>query len=260
MSAEKTISIKEFLRKECLPALAARSPYFNLKDVRAYLTAHAVKCREELLREYLSEAMATGAVYDAGRGWYSRLAEPFKLNTKPVAALARRLEKQFPLLEFTCWSTEQIAGYGHHLLAKFVSFVHTDRDSMESVFEHLRDAGFDAYLNPRGKAASQFTTRERTVVIRPRVTRQAGRQPVEGHLLAIEGLLVELFMECRALPLMDEGEFFRTFENLAGSRRILLARLLDYARERRPAGLELAQHIKAEFLEKSALVRFSNAR
>jgi hypothetical protein len=36
--------------------------------------------------------------------------------------------------------------------------------------------------------------------------------------------------------------------------RISLARLLDYARERRPAGLELARHIKAELLKKSALV------
>jgi hypothetical protein len=256
MNAGKTMTIKEFLRKECLPALAARSPYFSLKDVRAYLAEHSVACGEGLLRVYMSEAMATGAVYDAGRGWYSRLAEPFKLNTKPVAALARRLEKQFPLLEFTCWSTEQIAGYGHHLLAKFVTFVHTDRDAMESVFEHLRDAGFDTYLNPRGQAASQFSTRERTVVVRPKAT----TQPAEGHLATIEGLLVELFMECRALPFMDVGEFFRTFENLAGSRRILLARLLDYARERRPAGLELAKHIKADFLEKSALLGSKSTR
>lgn len=67
-------------------------------------------------------------------------------------------------------------------------------------------------------------------------------------------LLVELFMEGRALGLMDEGEYFRMFGNLAGYSRISLARLLDYARERRPAGLELVRHIKEEFLKKSALV------
>ena len=36
--------------------------------------------------------------------------------------------------------------------------------------------------------------------------------------------------------------------------------LLDYASERRPAGLELERHIKAEFLKKSALVGRFNAR
>jgi hypothetical protein len=52
-------------------------------------------------------------------------------------------------------------------------------------------------------------------------------------------------MEVRALGLMDEGEYFRMFDNLSGYSRISLARLLDYARERRPAGLELQRHIKA---------------
>ena len=42
--------------------------------------------------------------------------------------------------------------------------------------------------------------------------------------------------------------------------RISLARLVDYARERRPAGLELERHIKAEFLKKSALVGRSDTQ
>ena len=87
------------------------------------------------------------------------------------------------------------------------------------------------------------------MVIRPKPT----TQPHDGHLVTVEGLLVELFMEVRALGLMDEGEYFRMFDNLAGYSRISLARLLDYARERRPAGLELQRHIKAEFLKNSAL-------
>ncbi len=48
--------------------------------------------------------------------------------------------------------------------------------------------------------------------------------------------------------------YSRIFVNLAGYTRISLARLLDYSRERRPAGLELARHIKEEFLKKSALM------
>jgi len=57
---------------------------------------------------------------------------------------------------------------------------------------------------------------------------------------------------CRALPILDAGEYSRLFDNLVGRHRISLAALLDYARERRPAGLELIRHIKAEFLRNSA--------
>jgi hypothetical protein len=63
----------------------------------------------------------------------------------------------------------------------------------------------------------------------------------------------------RALSLLDEGEYLRLFANLAGYSRISLARLLDYAHERYPAGLELLRHIKADFLKKSALIGSSDA-
>jgi hypothetical protein len=70
--------------------------------------------------------------------------------------------------------------------------------------------------------------------------------------VTIEGLLVDLFIERRTLHLMDEGEYFRMFANLAGHSRVSLA----YARERRPAGLRLTQHIKAEFFEKLRFGQF----
>lgn len=93
------------------------------------------------------------------------------------------------------------------------------------------------------------------MVIRPRPT----TQPRYGHLVTIEGLLVDLFIQRRTLHLMDEGEYFRMFANLAGHSRVSLAGVLDYARERRPAGLHLIQHIKAEFVKNSALVSSSQA-
>ena len=251
MPAADKKNLKHILRAECLPALAARTAYFSVAEVRQWLRGRAITIGPALLREYLSAAMRDGTVHDAGRGWYSRLAEPFTLNRKPVAPLAKALAKAFPLLDFTCWSSEQIYSYGHHLLTRYAAFVHTERDAMESVGERLRDAGWEVHVNPRGAAARQFAIRsERTVVIRPRAT----TQPREGNLVAIEGLLVELFIEGRALHVMDEGEFVRMFANLAGFHRIRLAALLDYARERRPAGLGLVKHINAEFLKKSAFI------
>jgi len=250
MPTDKKTILKQVLRDECLPALARQAAYFSVTDVRDWLRQRNFTCPPALLREYLSAFMRGGVIHDAGRGWYSRIAKPCALATKPVARLSKEVAKAFPLLDFTCWSTEQIRGYGHHLLARFATFVHTERDAMSSVAEWFRDAGHDVYLNPRGEAARQFVIRERTVVIRPKPT----TQPHEDHLVAMEGLLVELFMESRALGLLDEGEYFRIFANLAGYSRISLARLLDYARERRPAGLELARHIKEEFLKKSALI------
>jgi len=119
---------------------------------------------------YLHEFTRHGGIFSAGRGWYSTLSKPFVLDREPVSSLVQQLNQTFPFLEYSCWSTEQIRTYGHHLLARFVTFVHTDRDAMSSVFEFLRNQGYDAHLNPRGQAARGFTVRERTIVVRPRVT------------------------------------------------------------------------------------------
>jgi hypothetical protein len=256
MSTENSTNLKQVLRDECVPTLARQAAYFSVADVRDWLRQHNLICPPTLLREYLSGFMRIGIIHDAGRGWYSRIAEPCVLNEKPVAKLSKEVAKAFPLLDFTCWSTEQLRSYGHLLLARFAAFVHTERDTMSSVAERLRDSGYDVHLNPRGMAARQFAIRERTVVIRPKPT----TQPHDDHLVAMEGLLVELFMESRALGLLDEGEYFRIFANLAGYSRISLARLLDYARERRPAGLVLMRHIKEEFLKKSALIGSKDAQ
>jgi len=229
MPAADKPNLKQILRTECLPALAARTAYFSHPDVRAWFRQRKLAISPALLREYLSVAMRDGTVHDAGRGWYSRLAEPFVLDTAPVAALAAELAKAFPLVTFSCWSTEQVQGAMHHLLGKYVTFVNVEADAMETVWEHLRDAGWDAWLNPRGKEAARFAVRERTVVVR----RESRKSPSSEPCAPIEKLLVELCFEARDLRLMAAADFHTMLANLAGTHRIPMALLVSHAAGRK---------------------------
>jgi hypothetical protein len=203
--------------------------YFSLADVRAWLRGQRVVCPPPLLRGYLSGFMRAGVIHNAGRGWYSRLAQPFVLDSKTVVSLADDLAKAFPLMAFSCWSTEQIKGAMHHLLSRFVTVVNVEADAMENIWEHLRDSGCDAWLNPRGAQATRFAVRERTVVVR----RESSKTPSREHLAPIEKLLVELYFEARDLDLMSLSDFHAMLANLAGSRRIQMATALSYAVERK---------------------------
>ena len=250
MPNDKKRILKQVLRDECLPTLGSQSKYYNTEAVRTWLSRRRLGLPRATLNRYLHDFRRAGRIYDAGRGWYSSLATPFTLYREPVSSLVQKLNKTFPLLEFSVWSTEQIASYGHHLLAKFITFVHTDRDSMQSLFESLRDAGYDAYLNPRGATAEQFAVRDRTVVVRPRVT----TQPAEDHFVTIEGLLVDLCVESDALGLMDSGEYFQIFGNATRAGRILIGRLAQYARKRVPATAELLESINRGFFKNPLLI------
>ena len=239
MPAAKKPILKQILRAECLPALAARAAYFSHADVRAWLRGRRLDITPALLREYLSTAMRGGTIHDAGRGWYSRLAEPFVLNVEPVKALAEELAKAFPLVAFSCWSTEQVKAAMHHLLSKFVTFVNVEADAMATVWEYLRDGGWDAWLNPRGKEAERFAVRERTVVVR----REPRKSPAKEPLAPIEKVLVDLYFEVRDLRLMALADFHDMLANLAGNRRIEMALLVSYATERKlPIGKLLGKN------------------
>ena len=226
----KTI-LKQVLRDECLPALGSQSKYYSVDSVKIWLNRRKLDFPPATLNRYLHEFTRTGLIFAAGRGWYSTLATPFTLNHEPVAGLVQELKKAFPLLDFSCWSTEQISGAMHHLLSRFVTFVYVETDARESVWQHLRDTGWDAWLNPRGTEATRFAVRERTVVVRSESRKSPSKTPVAP----IEKILVELCFEARDLHIIGLGEFYTMLANLAGTHRIPMAKLVSYAGARKLA-------------------------
>ena len=184
MSTGNQTMLKPVLREECLPALGGQWKYYSLESVRAWLDRREIHCPPATLNRYLHGFTRTGLVFSAGRGWFSSLARTFTLDGEPVASLVQELTKAFPLVEFSCWFTEQVKGAMHHLLSRFVTFVNVEADSMENVWEHLRDTGWDAWLNPRGAEAARFAMRERTVVVR----RESRKGPSKEHVAPIKKL------------------------------------------------------------------------
>jgi len=110
MSTGNQTKLKQVLRDECLPALGSQVKYYNLNSVRAWLDLRKLHCPPATLNRYLHGFTRTGLVFSAGRGWYSSLARTFTLDGEPVASLVQELTKAFPLVEFSCWSTEQVKG------------------------------------------------------------------------------------------------------------------------------------------------------
>jgi hypothetical protein len=220
---------KTVLRDSCLPALMAQGKYFSIEAVREWLRANGAAAKRETLSRYLVDLVKGGKLFNAGRGWYSTLAQPLVVNAAPVKAVIQRVEKAFPLLAFSCWSTEQVNPYMHHLLAKFVTFIHTDRDLMPAVFEELA-AGkeYRVYLNPSAKEARKtFRIEDRAIVIR----QETSEAPCgEGHVAPLEKLLVDLAIEIETLPVMSKGEFQNMAWRVVTSGRISMGALARYAR------------------------------
>jgi hypothetical protein len=188
-----------------LVSLKERSPYFTHQTIHAAINEAELGLKDEAINVYLHQAVKQGIIHDAGRGWYSRLSQPVKLDLQPVAKLVKAVEKAFPLLEFTVWSTAQLNPWMHHLLAQPVTFLSAPRDTLESVGDKLKDLGWEVAVNPGRKAAAKaIRPGEKMVVLRPAHSKQPPAKA--GHQMSVEQVVVELLIEAADCGLMDESE------------------------------------------------------
>lgn len=225
------ITKKSALFSCLLPTLKAQSAYFSLAAVKRALAEAEIELADDTLREYMSEAMKTGIVSDAGRGWYSRHKKPVTLDPKPVAKIIREVKKAFPLLDFCCWSTVQFNPFAQHLIAQPTTFLYAAGDALNSIVDTLRANGWDAWANPGVKHAEQFIRPgEKTVVLRPSIAKQPESK---DHAAPIEKALVDLMVESSKLQLMDAAETQRILDNALAAGLLQLTVLLGYAETKR---------------------------
>lgn len=227
---KRSVPLKTLLREEAIPALTAGRPYFSVEMVRKEVAARKWRLADATLLNYLQELVRSGHVHDAGRGWYSTLPSRLKVDRESVAPVIAALAKDFPFLAFSAWSTQQINPWMHHLLGRFVTFVHVESEGVATVWEFLRDAGYDAYRDPGRREARTFAVRDKTVVVRPGNPAQA---PVEGRYALPEKILVDLAAEIPVLPLMDQAEYNRLFVSVAQAGRLDIAEMRRYAIRKR---------------------------
>jgi uncharacterized protein DUF6577 len=227
----KTTSKKSQLFNSILPTLKNQSAYFSLNAVKQALTDADIELADDSLREYMSEAMASGIVADSGRGWYSRHKKPVNLDPKPVSKIIRDVKKAFPLLDFCCWSTVQFNPFAQHLIAQPTIFLYAESDALETVAETLKKNGWYAWANP-GKINAQRYVQpgEKTVILRPSTSKQPEST---NHAASIEKALVDLSVESHKLQIIAGPEVQRIIDTVLGAGLIQLSVLFGYSEIKR---------------------------
>jgi hypothetical protein len=217
--------------KEHIIDYARDKYYFYINDLKRYFIEKGTKFRKNSLKQQLYLLKKEEFIYSAGRGWYSNIQKEFELNIEPTEKIIKLLIDKFPLLEFSCWSTEQLKGFFHHLPTQFVIFIYTDKDFLQSVKDFLMENDYDVYLNPHKIEVEKFVDlKTKTIILRPSVSSRVSK---EKNLTKIEKILVDLFMEMKKISLIDKDEYIKIVSNIILNYRINMAELLDYAHNRK---------------------------
>jgi len=231
--------------KESIIDYAKDKYYFHINDLKGYFTKKGIKSEEDTLKKYLYLLKKNEVIYPAGRGWYSNIQKEFELNIKPTEKIVKLLIEKYPLLEFSCWSTEQLKGFFYHLPSQFVTFIYTDKDFLSTLRDFLTENYYNIYLNPSKIEAEKFIElKTKTIILRPSASSRVSK---EKNLTKIEKIIVDLFMEMKKIPLMDEDEYIKIVSNIIFNYRINMAEMLDYADRREIK--ERVWHVIKEFME-----------
>ncbi|MFC2165400.1 DUF6577 family protein [Acidobacteriota bacterium] len=210
---------------------AKRRSYFSMRDLRKFLNQNNIAYTNNNLKQSIYRLKLDDLIYESGRGWYSTIKEEFILIRRPIEKTIEMINSNFPLLEFSCWSTEQLKTFFHHLPSQFVAFIYSDKDFLESLRDFLENNDYNVFLNPQKKEAEKFFHfKDRTVILRPSI---AHREPKDNHFARIEKIIVDLYVEAKRIELIDKEEFKRIIENIMSNYRINLSKMLDYAHNRK---------------------------
>ena len=206
--------------------------------MKHHLDSENVYYSDLSIKQYLHNLTKENIIFDAGRGWYSTIEKPFLLDVGPLKNIIEFISNKFPLLQFSCWSTEQIKYYFHHLQAKFVTFIYTEKDFLTTVFESLR-SNHNVYLHPTIEESKKvFVIEDETIVMRPAIS----QEPTHDFYTTIEKLLVDFLIENKKLSLTSESEYQVIFQNIVTQYRINISKLFRYAK-RRKVDSELKKHL-----------------
>lgn len=221
---------RNFVTQTITQDLAQKAPYFSIDAVRDWLAAQKMSYAPDTVKTYLSRQKKEGKIFDAGRGWYSSIATPYELDTAPVEKLVGELKKAFPLLDFACWSTEQLNEMLRHQLAKLVQFVYVERDAIDSVADWLKDHGYRACANP-GKAEIKrsFAIEGKTAVVLPFTT----KTPCQNGFATIEKIMVDVLADTDNFSVINIPEFINGASEVIKSQRIDMAELMKYSTRRK---------------------------
>ena len=216
--------------KESIIDYARDKYYFHINDLKKYFTEKGIKFEEDTLKKYLYLLKKNEFIYPSGRGWYSNIQKEFELNIEPTEKIIKLLIEKFPLLEFSCWSTEQLKRFFHHLPSQFITFIYTDKDFLSTLRDFLTENYYNIFLNPSKIEAEKFIElKAKTIILRPSVSSRISK---EKNLTKIEKILVNLFMEMKKISLINKDEYIKIISNIILNYRINMAEMLDYADRR----------------------------
>lgn len=213
-------------------AYAESRPQFSVDDL---ISSVAKGMERNTLSWHLSNLCKLGKLRRIGRGLYStqtKTAYSIKASKK-VRSLYRSLHKDFPFADFCLYDGPLLTPLLHDLSPNSTIYIETNRDVMESVFNHLgQKYQGRLFLAPTKEITSKYIDlAQENIIIKPLITESPLTEDDGVPMPTLEKILVDTRVDA-------DFFFLHGYENLEMLRTAIAhydvnqTRLLRYADRR----------------------------
>ena len=147
------------------------------------------------IQNALSRMVAKGKLQRVRKGVYalSQLNVWSVVLNEQEQSVYNLIHEHYPLIRLCVYNGETFAPLQHHLAFNQATYIEVERDSAESVFHQLQDAGYEAYLRPDEQMTYDYAdVKKKIVIVKPLVS-QAPLMRQEGYYVpTLEKLLVDI--------------------------------------------------------------------
>lgn len=204
--------------------------YFSMNELKEYLKSNNYNYSDAAIKKYLKQLIQEKEIYSAGRSFYSRILNELKLETAYIEPIIEKMDRKFPLLKYSLWSTEQLKMAFHHTQNKFFTFIYSEIDSLIYIRDYLSNTMGTVLLNPtKYETEKMVFNSSNTIILRANIIHNLS----ENKIAPIEKILIDLYIESQRLDFIDESEYKKIFEYYIENYRINISQLLDYAERRK---------------------------
>lgn len=205
--------------------------YFSYNEVKNYIGKKYPNVSDNTIKTSLKRLKHNKEIFDAGRSYYSTIEKTVELSDEPIKELKNIISTKFPFLNFYLWSIEQIKFSFHHLFTRNIYFVHSEKDALQTIGDALKENKFSVFVDPTHKTEVEkyFSFDSEAVVLRPSYTKVKTKE----HILQIENILVDLYLESERLNIIDKSEYDHILEYFLSQYRLNISHFLRYAENRK---------------------------
>lgn len=186
------------------------------------------------VRQYLSRLFKSEKIDRIGNGVYRihTLQEFCYIPSTFEIDIYKKLKKDFPLADFCVYNGEIFNPLQHHLAINHASYVETNRDGVDTVFNKLKEFGVPVFKHPTPEFIYDYVNlQEQCIIVKPLVTEAPVKEEKGITVPTLEKVIVDILRD-PDLDYMRGSESFYMFRNAVENFAINRSKLLRYARRR----------------------------